>query len=464
LSSTTESRAERGQALVVFTLALVALLLAAALAFDVGMMLLEKREQQNAADAAALAGVRYLPLQSTANSRATAVANANGFASGGSVDVQVSSSATQIRVTISNDRQSIFARVVGIDIWPVQSTAVAVKMNNQPPFASLLALSPDACPALLVSGTGVVTTYGDVHVNSSCESEALKVSGQGNLHLFDDVGCYVVGGHHIAGRGDGSLCDPPQEGSYVTYPVDGAPPTGGTPQPPQLIADNRSNQNQELTIPSGCPGSDVPATDEAPATCQFQANYSDTVWRLFPGYYPGGIKLQGGTFYLDPGIYYLAGGGLQANSTGVVVTSTAAGDDTGTLGGGVMFFNTTHPNFASGDIRLGGNDATFNLHPNGGFDPDCDPNYTPGPWERYLIYQDPAVTLEMVINGGSNEMVARGLIIAPTAHVKVNGGTGTLTLDAIIAYTFQINGNEGNINILYDNCALPTFTGYGLVI
>jgi Flp pilus assembly protein TadG len=57
LSSTTDRARERGQVLVLFAGGLVALLIVAALAFDVGMMLVERRDQQNAADAAALAGV-----------------------------------------------------------------------------------------------------------------------------------------------------------------------------------------------------------------------------------------------------------------------------------------------------------------------------------------------------------------------------------------------------------------------
>ena len=58
MSSTTDH--SRGQALAVFTLSLTAIVLAAALAFDVGQVLLERRDQQNAADAAAMAGARYI--------------------------------------------------------------------------------------------------------------------------------------------------------------------------------------------------------------------------------------------------------------------------------------------------------------------------------------------------------------------------------------------------------------------
>jgi Flp pilus assembly protein TadG len=46
--------------LVLFAGALTTLLIVAALAFDVGLMVLERRDQQNAADAAAMAGARYV--------------------------------------------------------------------------------------------------------------------------------------------------------------------------------------------------------------------------------------------------------------------------------------------------------------------------------------------------------------------------------------------------------------------
>ena len=59
-SRTKTERQPRGQALVTMALALIALMGFGALAIDVGMMLLAKNELQNAADAAALAGVQEL--------------------------------------------------------------------------------------------------------------------------------------------------------------------------------------------------------------------------------------------------------------------------------------------------------------------------------------------------------------------------------------------------------------------
>ena len=64
MSSTTDRRrrrSQRGQILVIFAGGFVLVCAIAALVFDVGQNLLDRRAEQNASDAAALAGARYLP-------------------------------------------------------------------------------------------------------------------------------------------------------------------------------------------------------------------------------------------------------------------------------------------------------------------------------------------------------------------------------------------------------------------
>ena len=85
--STTER--QRGQSPGVFAGGLVVLILFAALAFDAGAMLLERRDQQNAADAAAIAGARYLPTKTDATDAAAIHRTANGFTDGPATDVVV---------------------------------------------------------------------------------------------------------------------------------------------------------------------------------------------------------------------------------------------------------------------------------------------------------------------------------------------------------------------------------------
>ena len=150
MSSTIDDRGERGQILVIFAASLLVIFGIAALVFDGGMMLLEKRDQQNAADASALAGARFLPgNQDKANGRALAVAAANGYTAGaGDVKVDVSfPTANRVRVTIANTRPSFFAGIFGMDSFDVASSALATNESRPSgPFA-LLSLNESLCVA-----------------------------------------------------------------------------------------------------------------------------------------------------------------------------------------------------------------------------------------------------------------------------------------------------------------------------
>src|SRR2546426_8649910 len=78
----TYRRREGGQALILTVLAMAVLLGFAALAIDVGLVFEDRRGQQNAADAAALAGASALPVPLTAIDRARDWAGRNGFVDG----------------------------------------------------------------------------------------------------------------------------------------------------------------------------------------------------------------------------------------------------------------------------------------------------------------------------------------------------------------------------------------------
>ena len=116
MSSTTERT--RGQVLAFFAISLTAVLGAGALAFDGGLMILERRDQQNAADAAAMAGARFVNTnKTTARSVATQIAADNGFTNGAdtqtvSVDIPPTSGKfvtwpNAIQVRIGSNRPSM---------------------------------------------------------------------------------------------------------------------------------------------------------------------------------------------------------------------------------------------------------------------------------------------------------------------------------------------------------------------
>ena len=123
-------RDEAGYVTVVISILIPALFLGlAATAVDTSRWYLEGERIQKAADAAALAGVPYLP-QDMVNARARAleVAKRNGF-DDASPDVEVTVAPgdknTQLRVTISSTVTNQFGQIIGVSSTNLSRTAVA---------------------------------------------------------------------------------------------------------------------------------------------------------------------------------------------------------------------------------------------------------------------------------------------------------------------------------------------------
>jgi len=136
-------RQEDGQALVLCVLVLAALLGIASLAVDGGNALLQRRNQQGVADAAALAAVRELPVStSTADSVARDYATTKNSADASTVDqVVVTASASSgscdggfgattlapasVCVVVHSNTTGAFSRLFGIDVWKASARAIA---------------------------------------------------------------------------------------------------------------------------------------------------------------------------------------------------------------------------------------------------------------------------------------------------------------------------------------------------
>ena len=120
---------EFGQGLVLSALAMVAVLGVTAMAIDVGLFLHEKRELQNAADAAALAGVQELPNSpGDAEQKAGEWAVNNGIGSGEleAIDISTTYAANDtITVRVKRDVPFIFARVLGFSGDTTRADATA---------------------------------------------------------------------------------------------------------------------------------------------------------------------------------------------------------------------------------------------------------------------------------------------------------------------------------------------------
>jgi len=109
---------------VIFALALTALIGMVGLIIDGGDTFLQRRDEQNVADAAAMAA-GYASVNSLdPTAAAQAVATSNGYVNGASgTTVTVASGVGSITVTVSRPHRNYFSGVVGFASWGVSATA-----------------------------------------------------------------------------------------------------------------------------------------------------------------------------------------------------------------------------------------------------------------------------------------------------------------------------------------------------
>jgi hypothetical protein len=465
--------------LVLFAGGITALLIIAALAFDAGMMLVERRDEQNAADAAALAGARHILTDETA-ARAAArdIALANGYddaASDEAVYVYIPPIHGQykalpgfIEVQIEATRPSIFGGIVGKAAWPVGAYAVATNGQNLTFPFSMMALDPTACKAIHVSGDGRVEAYGNIQSNSDgsdCDGVSFSRSGGSTIDVYaTDATCRAVG--EVQDQGSGYINCTTAENSFAL-----PDPLRDKPEPAKpALAAPMVPVGHTQNIPDYCPGatpSSKAPSEASPRLCDVGGNgaaYRGLSWILYPGLYPGGIEVNNdATAYLMPGIYWIGGGGVDVGGGGsifsiAIETDAAPNVADATWGGGVLIYNSKLPNSAGGPFILNSNAATMKLKM---FDaPTGDPDEI---YDQMVIFQDRTLTTSVTLNGSSSGTEVTGIIYVPNGQVKLNGNGGTLITDQIIAGTYDINGNGGTIQVLRNVGVDSIISAAGLV-
>lgn len=478
---TTRGR-DRGQVLAIFAFGLVGIIAVAALVFDVGQNLVERRKQQDASDAAALAGARWLvepacqAAPSLANcpqavAAARAITTAHGYAPS-QVEVKIPPDTTtrfagfpgHMQVAITADRNAYFTGVLGITEHRIAAMAVAANIDGYSFPFSFLALDPTACKAGHAHGNGTLRVGGDVMVLSDCTAPG-SLSFDGNRTIVDVAGnCGTVGDIDY-GPSSTVVCGSTSEGApTISDPLTGlkAPAIGGStvpsPPAPTQVVMGTGNLNA-----SHCPGSSTPATAAAPSACDLSFN-RDMVIRIHPGVYYGGLRIRETsrqlTVYMEPGIYVMAGGGFEV-SGGVTLTTVDPGGTTYATGtGGVMIYNTDGPTCATagtncirpidfqgtagGQVRMRGYQGLV---------------YT-----NLLFFQDRAASTQPAFKMEGNSANAfAGTIYLPNALFAYTGnGTGEILDAQVIADQFDIGGN-GDVTVTYDPDTALQLSGAGLV-
>lgn len=489
----------RGQAMIIVAFSMVVLLGVGALVVDLGLSWIIRRHEQNAADPGAIAAARYIETADHAAMVRAACfyAKENGFFDGDDDDCSTAIGADELEVrwpptgphagpfagrpemvlvVIRTQHPSFFGAIFGRQTATVATGAVAAKETQSANSNSLVALDPHSCAAGHVHGNGTVViepvenpetpgqlySGGYVHVNSDCGDPpfndtcgsgdgALKKSGNAGS-LLDAPHVYVHGTCQVSG---GSMNSPLTEGaprigdplsSLVGPRQDGYPP-GQCPRPNGTYAPLTPTSN-------GCTVSRNSVT-------------------MTPGVYWGGWKFSGnGTrVTLQPGIYIIAGGGIDQAGASTIDT---VGDGAGNPARVLIFStdNTMDPTCAD-DIavaRAGG--TTYEARcVQGAIKMAGQSNMMlagldSGPWRGLLMWQDgagsnPTAPIELV---GRGELQISGTIYAPKAHVKIEGNGSEVGIAAVqvISWTWQIGGNAG-LYMPYDPSELYRITQRGLV-
>ena len=135
--------AERGQILVIFVISIVAILGMVGLVLDGGSAFAQRRDEQNVADLASMAGaMAYLNTTGgpgvkriAADSAALTVAAANGYNDGTddvdiNVDVNPTAVSSSVTVDITKPHRNNFAAIMGMPTWDVSVTATAVSSDS----------------------------------------------------------------------------------------------------------------------------------------------------------------------------------------------------------------------------------------------------------------------------------------------------------------------------------------------
>lgn len=495
--STTRREPQRGQVIVLFAGALVVILLIAALVFDVGQNLVDRRAEQNAADASALAGARYLPGATytyhggcaTAPGGMPAVAAACALAAentyqdgvnGRSIRVDIPPIAPStfaglpghIQVSVSTQRPSFFQGVIGVTTQRTGAMGVATNASDIALPYSLLALDPTGCGTNKITGArpSGISTDGTVHIDSNCSSGAVMLSGNGVLTAPQ---CDVVGAIQTSG-GAINNCTTSPAGVLVS-----GDPLRNLPPPPQPTGNPLAVLPLDGgPIPQYCPGGSPPATDIAPNQCSFDKNtMKNKTYRIYPGNYPGGIYTGVSTVYMSPGIYWIGGGGISIKSTGGadgLLISKALGDNTGlSPSGGVLIYNTGDPNPAvAASCSTGGGGpgcyAAISLNGGAGANLSVWPIQS-GDYKNMVVFVDRALAAgggdDLDLNGGGSTLIMKGTVYVPTGTVTLNGSdsSGDGVNAQLICWSFQLNGSGGNLTLRYNPADVFHVRGTGLV-
>jgi|HubBroStandDraft_6_1064221.scaffolds.fasta_scaffold01432_11 hypothetical protein len=381
---------DAGQALVFAAVGLVVLMGFAGLGIDMGMLRYQKRLQQTAADAGALAGASNLafPASGGITTGAKNASAGNGFTDGtNNVTVTVNNpptsgphngNANYVEVLVTAVQPTYFMKILGINSQTLTARAVATNLSGG-------------------AGSGCLFALGHT-------STAIDFTGNASLTgpqcgIVSDGGMSATGNISISAASIGVSGSYSHSGNVTVTPA----PVAGTPAAGDPLA--------YLTPPSA-------------GGCLANPNLSGSGTKtLNPGNYCTGISVTGNyTINFNPGVYILGGG---FSPTGNVTLS----------GTGVTFYVT------SGSITWTGN-TTYNFSAP-----------TSGSLSGILFWQAAGDTNAATFTGNSSSTL-EGALYFPSAQITTTGNSASALYTIFVAQSFSWTGNSSlTLNANYGGLA-----------
>jgi hypothetical protein len=413
---------EKGQALILITLAAIGLFAFAALAIDGSAIFSDRRHAQNAADTAALdaalAKVRHGNWETEGLQRALS----NGYDNNGTtndvlvynppVDGPYQGNDQYIQVKIRSDVDLSFTRVIGRQ--KATNHVQAVARASVPEVTTwfdghALVSVMEGCRSagdphdpFVVGGNGTtVINNSGIFVNSTCDP-AFEDNGNSNL-VTTSRGVCVVGGVE--------------------------PGVNGVNPPPSENCGSQIDPDRYQLINPGCEQAGS-ITGSAGNYEAWPGYFNRTGNQTFPDQSPSG------TLKLHKGIYCLENG-LSLNGNWDITTDLNGNGLHDSDSEGVLFF------IPDGDVTFNGG-SNLDVH---AISSTVD-NF-PERFLNYLIYIPPSNEADVTITGNSGSTFT-GTILAPASHITLDGSGNTISLDTqIIGYNTTITGS-GYIDITYN--------------
>lgn len=389
------NRSEHGQAIVLIILAIVVMFGFVGLAVDGGRVFAEKRQAQNAADAAAYAAAIAAIDDEDARTAAMEQAALNDYETSGTTIVNFyhppiegpyAGDDEYYQVVVERNLGATFGRAIGMTEYAVKSVAVAHAQPVEPVIDEdvvIHALDDDGVGIEFKGGITVKVSGGSIYSNSGIT----RKGASGDIKVEDGGIYYTLPWEYIeTGIVAGQVSPRPEPVSAPLFPAALSEPDCGT-------------------------------TTYSPSASSKQTVYE-------PGIYTTELVINSKDVKLNPGMYCLMDGMRLNGNVSVIGTK-------------VMF------------VLLGGNFLTnaatdvYLTRPSDLVDPSGNQ------WGGMLLYAPPSNPTAEIELGGNANLVYAGTVFAPLGWCRVGGNAEAMSVKSnIICENILFHGNP-LVNLSY---------------